>query len=84
MSRAGDDASAALLDRIYQDEIGHVAAGMRWFEHFAKEAGHEPQTHWQAMLKLHFRGTLKPPFNDTARAAAGMPASYYANAIHRA
>jgi uncharacterized ferritin-like protein (DUF455 family) len=77
MNRAGDAATAALLDRIYQDEIGHVAAGMRWFEHFARAAGHDPQTHWQAMLKQHFRGALKPPFNDTARAAAGMPAAYY-------
>jgi uncharacterized ferritin-like protein (DUF455 family) len=77
MSRAGDDATAALLERIYRDEIGHVAAGMRWFEHFAKEAGHDPQAHWQALLKQHFRGVLKPPFNDTARAAAGMPSAYY-------
>jgi len=77
MQRAGDEATAALLERIYQDEIGHVAAGMRWFEHFAKAAGHDPQAHWQALLKQHFRGALKPPFNDTARAAAGMPAAYY-------
>jgi uncharacterized ferritin-like protein (DUF455 family) len=77
MQRAGDDASAALLERIYQDEIGHVAAGMRWFDHFAKEAGHDPQGHWQALLRQNFRGVLRPPFNDTARAAAGMPSSYY-------
>jgi len=83
MQRAGDDATAALLQRIYTDEIGHVAAGMRWFEHFAKEAGHDPQAHWQAMLKLHFRGVLKPPFNDTARAAAGMPSGYYAGVVDR-
>jgi uncharacterized ferritin-like protein (DUF455 family) len=77
MRRAGDAATAALLDRIYRDEIGHVAAGMRWFEHFAKAAGHDPRLHWQALLKQHFRGVLKPPFNDTARAAAGMSSAYY-------
>jgi uncharacterized ferritin-like protein (DUF455 family) len=77
MQRAGDEASAALLERIYRDEIGHVAAGMRWFETFAKEAGHDPQLHWHALLQRHFRGVLRPPFNDTARAAAGMPSSYY-------
>jgi len=77
MSRAGDEATAALLERIYKDEIGHVAAGMRWFVTFAQEAGHDPQQHWQALLKQYFRGTLKPPFNNTARAAAGMPSSYY-------
>ena len=83
MQRAGDDASAALLERIYRDEIGHVAAGMRWFEHFAREAGHDPQSHWQALLRSHFRGSLRPPFNDTARAAAGMPLEYYAVAVIR-
>jgi uncharacterized ferritin-like protein (DUF455 family) len=77
MQRAGDAASAALLERIYQDEIGHVAAGMRWFEHFARADGHDPQRYWQALLRQHFRGVLRPPFNDTARAAAGMPGAYY-------
>jgi uncharacterized ferritin-like protein (DUF455 family) len=83
MERAGDHASAALLERIYRDEIGHVAAGMRWFEAFAREAGHDPQQHWQALLRQHFRGVLKPPFNDAARQQAGMPSEYYAQAAHR-
>ena len=30
LERADDTASAAILGRIYQDEIGHVAVGMRW------------------------------------------------------
>ena len=29
--RAGDARSAAILSRIYRDEIRHVAAGTRWF-----------------------------------------------------
>ena len=77
MERAGDAETAALLDRIYRDEIGHVATGMRWFEHFARQAGHEPQRHWQTLVERHFRGTLKPPFNAEARSAAGMPPDYY-------
>jgi len=32
LERAGDTESAAVLDRIYRDEIGHVAVGARWFE----------------------------------------------------
>src|SRR4051812_40080414 len=78
MQNAGDDPSAALLKRIYDDEIGHVAAGMRWFETFAREAGHEPRSHWQALLRQYFRGVLRPPFNGDARAAAGMPSEFYA------
>src|SRR5882757_9845099 len=37
MQKNGDTASAAVLERIYRDEIGHVARGMRWFDHFARE-----------------------------------------------
>jgi uncharacterized ferritin-like protein (DUF455 family) len=29
------------------------------------------------MLRKHFRGPLKPPFNDEARYEAGMPPDYY-------
>src|SRR5439155_4813440 len=42
LARAGDDASAAVLRRIYQDEIGHVAVGLRWFEWLCRERGIDP------------------------------------------
>ncbi len=75
--RAGDEASAAILDRIYRDEIGHVAVGMRWFHHFAEAAGLDPKHAWQDRVRRHFKGTLKPPFNDAARADAGFDPDYY-------
>jgi len=31
LDEAGDGASAAILERIYRDEIGHVGYGLRWF-----------------------------------------------------
>jgi uncharacterized ferritin-like protein (DUF455 family) len=75
--RAGDEASAAILDRIYHDEIGHVAAGMRWFHHFAEVAGLDPKQAWQERVRRHFKGTLKPPFNDAARTDAGFDPDFY-------
>ena len=75
--RAGDEQSAAILDRIYRDEIGHVAAGMRWFHHFAEEAGLDPKQTWQERVRRHFKGTLKPPFNDAARSDAGLDPDFY-------
>ena len=74
---AGDEASAAILDRIYRDEIGHVAAGMRWFHHFAETAGLDPKKAWQERVRRHFKGTLKPPFNDAARSDAGFDPEFY-------
>jgi uncharacterized ferritin-like protein (DUF455 family) len=77
MKKHGDEATAAMLERIYRDEIGHVAAGMRWFDHFAREAGRDPKASWQALVRKHFRGALKPPFNRAARDDASLPADFY-------
>lgn len=77
LERVGDSDSAAVLDRIYRDEIGHVAAGMRWFAFFCHAAGREPQAAFHDAVRRYFTGVLKPPFNRAARDAAGFPAAYY-------
>ncbi|HET6156841.1 MAG TPA: ferritin-like domain-containing protein [Dongiaceae bacterium] len=74
---AGDEPSATILERIYRDEIGHVAVGMRWFHHFAEAAGLDPKQAWQECVRRHFKGTLKPPFNDAARKDAGFDPDFY-------
>jgi uncharacterized ferritin-like protein (DUF455 family) len=77
LERFGDTESAAILKIIYRDEIGHVAIGMRWFEHVAKERGLAVQDAWQSLVRRHFKGVLKPPFNRAGRDAAKMPATFY-------
>ncbi|MEL6874783.1 MAG: DUF455 family protein, partial [Pseudomonadota bacterium] len=37
----------------------------------------EPYSHWKNLVKTHFKGGLKPPFNDSARHAAGLTREYY-------
>ena len=78
LERAGDTDSAAILDRIYADEIGHVAVGARWFELLCRERGLDPAATFRDRVRRHFTGSLKPPFNDEARGRAGIPAEYYA------
>jgi uncharacterized ferritin-like protein (DUF455 family) len=75
--RAGDARSAAILGRIYRDEIRHVAAGTRWFRWACESRGFAPVAHWRALLERHFRGTVKPPFNDSARHQAGLSREFY-------
>lgn len=74
----GDTATARILDRILRDEVRHVAAGARWFDHGCLVAGVSPVATWQALVSRYFRGVLKPPFNDSARASAGLTRDYYA------
>jgi uncharacterized ferritin-like protein (DUF455 family) len=78
LRRHGDEASAAVLEVIYREEIGHVAAGKRWFDWLAGERDLEPAAAFQDLVQRHFRGRLKPPFNTAAREAAGMSAAFYA------
>ncbi len=79
--RLGDADSAGVLRIIYRDEIGHVAAGRRWFEWLCERRGVPPVETWRALVRAHFKGALKPPFNDEARAAAGFSDAYYSGAI---
>jgi uncharacterized ferritin-like protein (DUF455 family) len=78
LERAGDAASVAVLRRIYQDEIGHVAVGMRWFGWLCRRRSLDPERVFHDRVRRHFTGSLKPPFNVEARSTAGFPATYYA------
>ena len=75
---AGDEATARILRRILSDEVRHVAAGTRWFESCCAERRIAPQTEWRSLLERYFGGAVKPPFNDSARATAGLTRDYYA------
>nr|WP_246586837.1 ferritin-like domain-containing protein [Stakelama flava] len=77
MRAAGDDASARILERIYTDEIRHVGAGTKWFEFSCRDARIEPESEWRTLVRRHFRGSVKPPFNDSARGRAGLTREYY-------
>ena len=74
---AGDERSAAILERIYRDEIRHVAAGSRWFLSACEARRIEPVSEWKRLVAARFRGALKPPFNDSARLEAGLPRDWY-------
>lgn len=77
LEQLGDHASARVLARIYQDEIRHVGAGSRWFSALCDSRGFSPHLAWQSLVRTHFRGGLKPPFNDSARLKAGLPRDFY-------
>lgn len=73
----GDHLTAKVLNRIYHDEIRHVSYGTKWFESVCELQKINHYEQWHALVKKHFRGVLKPPFNDSARHAAGLTQDYY-------
>jgi uncharacterized ferritin-like protein (DUF455 family) len=74
---AGETAEAAVLERILTDEITHVEAGNRWFRKLCSESMSEPSARFRELVHAHFRGPVKPPFNDSARSRAGLTTDWY-------
>ena len=74
---AGDGPGERLLVRILDDEIRHVRIGTSHFTALCQNRGESPEALWKSLVKRHFRGGLKPPFNDSARLAAGLSRSFY-------
>ncbi|MGB3808990.1 MAG: ferritin-like domain-containing protein [Parvibaculum sp.] len=77
LTGAGDLESADVLRMIYSEEQQHVGAGARWFTYLCDEGEISPAETFHALVRKHFRGLLKPPFNDEARAAAGLHPTFY-------
>lgn len=74
----GDENGAKILQRILDDEIRHVAFGAKHFRAICAARSENPPKSWQNLVKRHFSGGLKPPFNDSARSAAGLSRDFYA------
>lgn len=64
-------AACGILDVILRDEIGHVAIGNRWYRWLCAQHGLDPATHHVQVAAQHRAPRLKPPFNESARRAAG-------------
>ncbi len=73
----GDSRGAKILERILDDEIRHVRAGSTHFAAWCAKNAKSPEDHWKMLVKRHFRGSVKPPFNDSARLAAGLSRDLY-------
>lgn len=71
LRQLGDEATADILEVILRDEIGHVAAGSRWFRWCCEYEGLAPEPTFRRLLSDYGRGVLYGPFNLDARSAAG-------------
>jgi uncharacterized ferritin-like protein (DUF455 family) len=71
LAQAGDHASAAILDIILRDEIGHVLIGNRWFRHLCDAAQLDPHPTYTRLAEQYHAPKLRGPFNFDARRDAG-------------
>ena len=75
LKQAGDDESAAVLDVILRDEVGHVRIGNRWFRHLCDARGLDPHAAWFALAEQYRAPKIRGPFNFEARRSAGFDAA---------
>lgn len=68
---AGDEETAACLEIILRDEVGHVAAGSRWFAHLCAERGLDPEDAYFQLLETYLGGGVRCPLNRPDRLRAG-------------
>lgn len=75
--RAGEERAVAALRVIHDEEVGHVAYGAKWFNFLCGRHDLDPRDTFHALVRRHFHGTLRPPFDEERRAEAGLPPDFY-------
>ncbi len=75
LRQAGDDSTAAVLEVILHDEIGHVAIGSRWFKYCCDNRGLDSEQTFRTLISHHFSGQISGPFHYEARQKAGFTAT---------
>lgn len=74
---AADHPSAAIVQQIVDEEVAHVRGGLRWFSWLARRHAMEPMPAFHRIYREHASGPLYRPFNEAARALAGMEPGWY-------
>ena len=74
-----DEMSSRILEENYREEIGHVAAAMKWFFYICEKKFKDetPVNVFHTTVRKFFAGDLLPPFNTEAREKANMPSEFY-------
>ena len=72
---AGDRETADVLEVVLREEVGHVAAGTRWFRYVCGQRGLEPETAFFDLLGDILHGEIRCPLHLQARRDAGFTES---------
>jgi len=71
LTQFGYPEAASLLQIIYEEEIGHVAIGSRWFRYLCDHRSLNYETEFLRLIQTFANGKLRGPFNLPARQQAG-------------
>ena len=71
LQSAGDTELVAILQKIFDDEIGHVKIGSYWYKTLCEERQLEPQQTFIELIEKYMQGAKFGPFEFEARKQAG-------------
>lgn len=71
LSQLKDPKTAEILEKILEEEIPHVAIGTRWFRYACEQAGYEPDSYFNELLREYLPEGITGKINRGARLAAG-------------
>lgn len=69
--KVGDTESANILQTILDEEVDHVAIGVRWFNFACLGEDVDPVDRFTELVKVHLPNRIQAPVNKTQRLAAG-------------
>ena len=71
LEAVGDQETTRALEVILDEEVRHVEIGSRWYRWCCQQQGLSPEPTFIELLRQHFSGSLRGPFNVPARMRAG-------------
>lgn len=66
-----DNEAIRILDIIFEDEIGHVGIGTKWFHYMCEQRNVDKVETFMALMKKHLKGKIRGPYHNEARKKAG-------------
>ncbi len=71
LQSTGDTQLISILQKIFDDEIGHVKIGSYWYKTLCEERNLEPQQTFIELIEKYMQGARFGPFDTEARLQAG-------------
>ncbi|OQR84518.1 hypothetical protein ACHHYP_13267 [Achlya hypogyna] len=90
-TKSNDTTTLTFMEKNHREEVTHgtpekypsphvpilVAAGLRWFKYLCEKQDTDPIPTFHDLVRSHYVGVLKPPFNTPARDRALMTEEWY-------
>lgn len=66
-----DDSMVSILELIFEEEIGHVMFGSKWYRFICKDIGKDPEETFREIMRDYLPSTKNKKINHEARLKAG-------------